>query len=104
MASEYTIKMNFKKAKEQAAKLDEIAEEMGNLSSRDFSQTMQTVRNNWKGENADSYVLRGDRLEKKMTNTANSLHTVASEIRTIAERIYEAEMKALRIAQQRKYQ
>lgn len=103
MTSEKTIKINFQQAKQQANRLDEIAEEMKNLSERDFADTMQIVRSNWRGENADLYISKGTRLQGNMTSTANSLHAIASEIRTVAKRIYEAEMKALRIAQERKY-
>lgn len=101
--SEHAIKINFQKARQQAAKLDEIADTLKNLSEHEFADTMQTIRNNWRGENADIYINKGFNLQGNMTQTANSFHAIASEIRTIAQRIYDAEMNALRIAQHRKY-
>lgn len=103
MLSEATIRMNFQKAKQQAAELEQIAQDLTNLSSKEFGGVMQNISSNWKGESATSYLAKGSRLQGDMTSTAKSLKNIAAEIRTIAQRIYDAEMENLRIATTRSY-
>lgn len=103
MASRESIEFDFKKAKEQAKKLDEVAERLNRLSNQSFGGTMQQLSSVWKGENATLYLNKGDRLQEKMNATAGELQNIASDIRAVARRMYEAEMNALRIAQEREY-
>lgn len=97
------IKINFQRAMQQAAELDDIADDLSRMSKSDFENTMQNVSANWKGENARKYLAKGDRLQGNMNSTVNSLHNIASEIRRVAKRIHDAEMSALEIAQRRDY-
>lgn len=103
MASKATIVFNFNQAKQQADKLDALADNLSNMSSTEFSAIMQTVSANWKGENATAYLAKGSTLQERMNETAKSLRGIASEIRTVARRIYNAEMAALALAEKRTY-
>lgn len=103
MASEHEIRMNFELAKKQAAKLESIAENIKKIGNTQFPDTLQKVSANWKGDNSNTYINKGNRLSGDITKTANSLSTIAEEIRTTAERIYRAEMNNLQIANNRKY-
>ena len=103
MASRASIEFDFHKAKAQADKLDSIADQLSRLADSKFGNTMQHLSSNWKGENASLYLDKGGRLQEQMDGTAGELHSIASDIRAIARRIYEAEMNALRIAEQREY-
>ena len=64
--------------------------------------SMQTLSAAWKGQNATAFLRKEDTLKKEVRKTAAEIHSIADDIRRIARRIYEAEMAALRIAQQRK--
>lgn len=101
MISEHEIKINFQLAKQQAARLDEIADNMTGISNNEFGDTLQQISVNWKGDNSVLYLKKGNRLQDDMTSTAKSLKAIASEIRSIAERIYRTEMKNLEIARRR---
>ena len=103
MASKATIEFNYRKAKAQADKLDQLAGELSKLSSSEFSAAMQNVSSNWKGENASAYLAKGARLQGKMETTAKSLRGVASDIRAAAKRVRDADLKALAIAEARLY-
>ncbi|MBE5881918.1 MAG: hypothetical protein E7289_06410 [Lachnospiraceae bacterium] len=103
MSSRSTIEFNFTKAKQQADKLDAIANDLSRMSSSDFAGIMQNVSANWKGENASAYLAKGSTLQGKMDVTAKSLRGVAADIRAAAKRIYDAEMLALSIAESRTY-
>ena len=103
MASKASIEFDFQKAKAQADKLDTIADQLNGLSDHKFGDAMQNLSSNWKGENASLYLDKGGRLQEQMDGTAKELHSIASDIRTIAGRIYAAEMNALKIAEQREY-
>lgn len=103
MASRATIEFNFKTALKQADKIDEIANNLSMLSRTDFGNALQNLSAGWKGENASMYLSKGSTLQGKMNGTSGSLRAVATDIRTIAKRIYDAEMAALRIAEGRTY-
>ena len=97
------IMFNFRKALQQADELDDIANSLSRMAKSEFEGTMQNISINWKGENARKYLAKGDRLQGDMYSTANSLHSIASDIRKVARKIYNAEIKALAIAEARNY-
>lgn len=103
MATRASIEFDFRKAMGEADEIDNIANRLSNLSQSKFGGTLQNIAANWKGENADIYLNKGSRLQENMGGTVSELHNIASDIRTIARRIYQAEMAALAIAQQRDY-
>jgi len=103
MATRESIIFDFRRALEQADKIEEIANNLSNLSGQRFEGTMQNLSSNWKGENANLYLQKGEKLQGKMNVTARELRDIASDIRTIAKRLYDAEMAALEIALSREY-
>lgn len=103
MATRESIIFDFRRALEQASKIEEIANNLSNLSGQKFEGTMQNLSANWKGENANLYLQIGEKLQEKMDVTVRELKDIASDIRTIAKRLYDAEMAALEIALIREY-
>ena len=103
MATRKEIEFDFQRAKEQAEKIDKIADRLRRISQNDFGNSLQNLSAGWKGESASLYLQKGSALQEKIEATANALYGVAEDIRTIARRIYEAEMAALEIAQERSY-
>lgn len=101
MASRYQIQMNFSQAERKAAELDGIAGDLSRLSGTDLQNTLNSLGNNWKGENAGLYIGKGFQLIENMEKTAASLRQTAETIRSVARNIYNAEMEALRIAEER---
>lgn len=103
MASKASIEFDFHKATAQADRLDAVANQLNMLSDHKFGATMQHLSSNWKGENASMYLTKGGKLQEQMDATSRELHSIASDIRAVARRMYEAEMRALRIAEHREY-
>lgn len=101
MASRYQIQMDFDKAARQANELDNIANNLGTISSKDLPDILDQLRGDWKGDNADKYIGKGFVLTENMQKTADAIRQTAATIRTIAKNIYDAEMEALRIAEER---
>lgn len=99
--SEASIAFDFQVAKRQAEEIDAIADKLSNLSSKNFENTMLTLSNNWKGSSADSYLNKCTSLQTVMNTTTSNMHTVAANIRAVAQKIYDAEMENLRIARER---
>lgn len=103
MATRAKIEMDFKRAMQQADRIDAIAGNLKELSNSRFESSLQNLSAAWKGENASLYIRKGNGLQGKINRTAGELHAVASDIRTIARRLYNAEMAALAIASSRTY-
>ena len=101
--SRYAIEMDYKQALEKADELDDIAEDMANLANNSFQETLETLNENWKGDNATKYVNKGVLLQENICSTTGDLQSVAETVRSIAERIYRAEIRAWEVAHRRDY-
>lgn len=101
--SRASIEFDFRKAKQQAGKLDDAAEQIRRIANNNFQDTLQSISVSWTGENSRQYLNKGVALKNQMIQTARKLNGIASEIRTAAQRIYSAEMAALRIAEEREF-
>lgn len=97
------IELNFQQAKQQAAKLENLAARLENLAKSDLDGTLQQLSEAWKGESASAYMQKGQRLEEKIVQTAKELKKTAQTIRSTAKRTYNAEMRARELARQREY-
>ena len=101
MASREQIQMDFDRAARQADELDNIASELSRISDREIPDMLNRLGSDWKGDNAGQYIQKGFVLTGQMQGTVASIRQTASTIRAIARNIYNAEMEALRIAEER---
>lgn len=101
MATRASIEMDFNMARRQADRLEELADKLRGLSENRFGGTLNNISGNWKGENATAYLSKGSKLQGKMNRSSSELYQIASDIRLIAKRIYDAEMANLLIAETR---
>lgn len=97
------IEINFRHANQQADNLDNLASRLDQLAKNDFDETMQSISGAWTGECADAYLQKGRKLEENMIRTAADLKKTAQSIRNAAKRIYDAEMSARELAENRTY-
>lgn len=103
MKTKYSIEMDFTQAKQRAGELEEIASKMHSLAERSLTESFQTLSEAWRGEAALAYLEKGERLKEKILDTAGRIEKTAASIRRIAQRTYQAEMTAYRIALKRSY-
>lgn len=103
MSTRSEIRFNFRTAIKQAERLEASAAQLKKLAKTSLENSLNTLSGSWKGENANAYVRKGVTLQNEILNTSQELDRVASDIRRIAKRIYDAEMEALRIASERDY-
>lgn len=101
MKSEYQIKFDFENAKAQAARLEELAAWLSAEVAGAMDDNAQQLHAAWTGENATIYLRKQDELKEEIDCTANTLRAIASDIKSIARQIYNAEMAALAIARDR---
>lgn len=101
MKSEYQIKFDWDNAKAQAARLEELAAWLSAEVVGAMDDNAQQLHAAWTGENATTYLRKQDELKEEINCTANTLRAIASDIKSIARQIYNAEMAALAIARDR---
>lgn len=101
MKSSSEIRVDFQNAMQQAQKLDELANDIDRRVANKLDETAQSVHAAWKGDSATLYIGKTQELRRQVQQTARTLRDTAEDIRRIARRIYEAEMRALEIAQSR---
>ncbi len=102
MKSRSQIRMNFAKARADADKIDKIASTMKTLSRRNLENSMNDLAAAWTGNNSRLFLKKEGQLQKNIDQTVRSLNDIADDIRRIAQRVYEAEMRAYEIATRRK--
>lgn len=103
MKSCFSIEFDFQQAIKRAEELEEIAADMKKLVDDDLEGSLQTLSTVWKGEASTLYLSKGSRLKEKILKSSGDLNKVASAIRAVAKRTYDAEMAAYRIAMEREY-
>ena len=101
MTSLSEIYFNYNKAIEQANQLDDIAKRLNNAASQDMERILNDVNSAWKSDSAPAYIKKGQKVETDMHTTAGNITNIASTIRTIAKRVFDAELSAWRIANER---
>ena len=99
--SEQSIRLNYQRAIVQADKLTEIGRSIKYMADRDYEDAINGISSAWKGENANTYISKARALQGKIKATGQSLINTADEMRRKAQIIRDAELDALRIAQER---
>ena len=103
MKSMYEIDMDYRRAMDQAAELEQLARQLDTQADEKFPGIIEQVKGAWQGDNANKYVGKANNLPGKMKGAADDLRSIASTIRTIAQNTYNAEKTAYDLAQKRTY-
>lgn len=101
MSSLSEIYFNYNRAIEQARELDNIAKRLKNAANNTMEDILNDVHVAWKSDSTPQYIRKGQKVEGDIRTTANNLTNIAHAIRTIAQRIRDAELEAWRIANER---
>ena len=101
MSSLSEIYFNYDRAIEQAKKLEGISRQLKKAADNTMEGILNDVHGAWKSDSAPQYIKKGQKVEGDMGDTAGNLANIASTIRTIAQRIRDAELVAWRIANER---
>lgn len=101
MSSLNEIYFNYNKAIAQAERLDDIAKRLTDAADVTLDGILGDVYQAWKSDSTQGYLKKGEKVEQDIRTTAKNLRDVAKAIRTIAERIMQAELEAWRIANER---
>lgn len=101
MSSLSEIYFNYNRAIEQARGLESISKRLKNAANNTMEDILNDVHVAWKSDSTPRYIKKGQKVEGDIRTTANNLTNIASAIRTIAQRIRDAELAAWRIANER---
>ena len=93
--------MDFAKARADADKIDQIASTLKTLSREKLENSMNNLAAAWTGTNSRLFLKKEGQLQTEMDQTVRNLNDIADDIRRIAQRVYEAEMRAYEIAMRR---
>lgn len=93
------IRFDYENALTQASRLEELANNIQRRVVRPMDSTAQDLHAAWTGTSANDFIRKEQDLRGQVAQTEQDLRDIASDIRTIARRLYNAEMDALRVAQ-----
>ena len=102
MSSLSEIYFNYDKAIKQAGQLEAVAKDLKKAADTTMEDILNDVNSAWKSDSTPQYIKKGQKVEGDIRITAGNLDNIARAIRTIAQRIKEAELEAWRIANARK--
>lgn len=92
------IEWDYLQAKRQADRLEEQADVLDRLASNQMEESLQRIAYSWKGENAGIYICKGNKAKNEIKRLSRELRRTAAVIRSSAERMYRAEMRAKALA------
>jgi len=95
-----TIYLDYEKAMNQVKALYGLEEQLKGLHDRDLADCIEGIGAHWKGDNATAYLKKAGELSNKLGTTAENIGTIADAIKRIAWNTYQAEMRAIELAQQ----
>ncbi len=103
MKTEQEISMDYNRAMSMTDELSEIAEMFRKLTQEEAIGQLNTLAADWKGENSDHFVRKAADYLRSTSDISSELDKLANNIRANARAVYNAEMEALRLAQERNY-
>lgn len=92
------INLNYNRAKAQASRLDEIAQQLRKLGKSGIEQGCDELLAGWQGENAQLFVQKERELGSDIIKTAKEIEEIAQAVRSAARKIYEADKRAAALA------
>ena len=101
MREKHEIYMDFKRAKEAARELDEIADQMDQVANRKLTSAMDEVASVWECDEEHIFSEKTEQLRVNVNHNIQVVKKLADQIRSDARRIYEAELRACEIASRR---
>jgi len=98
------IVFNYNQTISQANKLDQIAEKLDRLSSDKIESTIGMLKGAWQSDNSSTYYFKAEKVKGDIITTAKEVRQIANSVRSTAEAVKRAELRALEIAKARTYQ
>ena len=95
--------MDFRKAVRLAERLEDIGKDLKNMGGEEGAEAFKTELF-WEGEAASAWNRGGTDTLRQVLETGERLTGTASALHAAAQRIYEAEMRAYRLAKERTYE
>lgn len=92
------IEIDFNNTIRQANELLEISDNIEKLSTRKMSTTIQMISQNWTSQSSNQFIIKSNIVKGNIEATSHNLEKVATNIKLIAKKVYQAEMRAKEIA------
>ena len=103
MKTESEIILEYETAVSQADSLEHSADEMSRTVHGKIMEIRERLAVSWQGEGAEAFQEKCAVLSGKSEQACGALREIGGAIRTIAQNIYNAEMRSLEIARMRDY-
>jgi len=97
------INIDFVKARQEADKLEQIANELERLTGSEYASAMGQLREGWKGDAANQFLKKGGILEDNLTITVKKIREVVSNIRGTVTKVEKAQAQAQAIVKNKNY-
>ena len=101
MSSLSEIYFHYDKAIKQAGQMETVAKKLRKAADSTVDDILNDVNSAWKSDSTPQYIKKVQKVEGDILITTGNLDNIAQAVRTIAQRIKEAELEAWRIANAR---
>ena len=99
----WEILFNYQQSIQQAGRLEDIARKVDRLANNKMGETVDGQRAAWQSDSSPRFYNKIGQVQSDIRAHADNIRKVAKSIRTIAEEIKRAELRALEIARMRSY-
>ena len=99
----HEILFNYAQAMKQADRLDDVARRIERLATDKMESTTGALKSAWQSDSSPQYIRKMGTVQDEIKGNARNIKKVAQRIRTTAEGIKRAELRALEIAEARSY-
>ena len=97
-----SVTLAYNKAVKEAGNLENIARKVETQKSKLF-ECRGSISKSWRGENSVAYLKKMEERERELAKVISDLKSIAGTIKKVATTTYNADMKAINLAQKRKY-
>lgn len=102
MNTQYDIEVNYANMKKVCSEIDEAAAKL-DQQKESYSTCRSNIAKVWKGENANSYLVKMQCIEEQMSSVSKTLKNISQTLNTYAENVRSAELNAIELANARIY-
>lgn len=101
MLSRGEIRLNYKRSLELADELLNVADDIERKAEKKIEENISNLKRDWTGAAASKYTAIEQQLREQVKMTKQKIRKNADTIKQMARNTYNAEMEALRIAEER---
>ena len=103
MKTRYEITMDYNRVMSMTSELESLGESFRRVAADQSRDAIRNLGGSWQGENYSAFMRKAETALDDANEIAEFICNMARQIRSNARYVYNAEMEAVRLAEERNY-